>query len=93
MDNNNREVEVDFKFDPAKFVEGKEDKKPKVDVITISREDLIKATLKAQENLVDDLKEQAEKDGKDITGLDMHTFMLTIALGSELDKILFKEEN
>ena len=93
MDNNNKEVEVDFKFDPSKFVEGKEDKKPKGDVITISREDLIKATFKAQENLVDGLKEQAEKDDKDITGLDIHTFMLTIALCSELDKVLFKEEN
>lgn len=93
MDNNNGEVEVDFKFDPSKFVEGKEDKKPKGDVITISREDLIKATLKAQENLTAELKENAEKDGKDITGLEMHTLMLTIALGCELDKILFKEEN
>lgn len=93
MDNNNREVEVDFKFDPSKFVEGKEDKKPKGDVITISREDFIKATLKAQENLTAELKENAEKDGKDITGLEMHTFMLTIALGCELDQILFKEEN
>lgn len=93
MDNNNGEVEVDFKFDPSKFVEGKEDKKPKGDVITISREDLIMATLKAQENLTAELKENAEKDGKDTTGLEMHTFMLTIALGCELDKILFKEEN
>lgn len=92
MDNNNREVEVDFKFDPSKFVEGKEDK-PRGDVITISREGLIEAILKAHENLTAELKETAEKDGKDITSLDMHTYVLTIALGCELDKILFKEEN